>query len=598
MKRKLVLLAALIALLLIPAQAESALMTFPYDQTAMELHMDGAPLELNFDGEIYALDSCEGRFNSALPLYGGNCGSVIEMDVPAEQFSVEDDGAALLLGSVVFDVPYKAELAVYDGNRISGEYTLTGRIDLTDVYTEDIFLPRGADGKPVLVDRVYLLSYERGGETVRSAMPLYIGYDQFDARHADSAAVSATPEPARTVIFDDLRYGENALALHMADEENFIVFDGEKYSLNDDCGSFAEAFPVYGGKTRALYEITVPADRFSVDGDGSELLLGTLSINAPTRAQLTVCCGNRRSGEYFVGETVALSDVYTEDIFLPRDADGKPVVLDRIYLYSYEVSGETRRFALSLYIDYENYAAGHLPVGDGQASEAVSAFATEAPATAAPTEAPATAAPTDAPAETESFSDESESVNTSVIVVLLSIVSMALILISRARNRKAKDAKENQPAAPPTSDETLSRGQELLGRIREEGGRMPDDELNGRIDRLNAVCTQMLAAAEEEPAKAAQLRKFLNYYLPTAQKMVSVLRTVRERGVSSAEVEKARVSTLRGLDLILSACQKQLDNLYKGELLDASADIDVLEQMLARDGFLESDFEKLRKGRE
>ena len=228
MKQKLVLIAVLIALLLIPAQAESALMTFPYGQTAMDLHMDGAPLELSFDGEIYSLDSCEGRFNSAFPLYGGNCGSVIEMEVPAERFSVADDGSELLLGSVVFDVPYRAELAVYDGNRISGEYTLTGRIDLTDVYTEDIFLPRDTDGKPVLVDRIYLLSYERSGETVRSAMPLYIGYEQFDARHADSAAVSATPQPARTVIFDDLRYGEDALALHMADEENFIVFDGEK----------------------------------------------------------------------------------------------------------------------------------------------------------------------------------------------------------------------------------------------------------------------------------------------------------------------------------------------------------------------------------
>ena len=47
----------------------------------------------------------------------------------------------------------------------------------------------------------------------------------------------------------------------------------------------------------------------------------------------------------------------------------------------------------------------------------------------------------------------------------------------------------------------------------------------------------------------------------------------------------------RGIDMVLTACQKQLDNLFKDTMLDVSTDIDVLEQMLKRDGFTESAFD-------
>ena len=44
-----------------------------------------------------------------------------------------------------------------------------------------------------------------------------------------------------------------------------------------------------------------------------------------------------------------------------------------------------------------------------------------------------------------------------------------------------------------------------------------------------------------------------------------------------------------------TACQKQLDTLYKDDILDVSTDIDVLEQMLKRDGFTEGELSQLRQ---
>ena len=81
----------------------------------------------------------------------------------------------------------------------------------------------------------------------------------------------------------------------------------------------------------------------------------------------------------------------------------------------------------------------------------------------------------------------------------------------------------------------------------------------------------------------------MNYYLPTTLKMLATYRTMEQRGVSYGEMKEARETTVRGMNLILTACQKQIDNLHRENMLDISTDIDVLEQMLKRDGFTDSE---------
>ena len=56
----------------------------------------------------------------------------------------------------------------------------------------------------------------------------------------------------------------------------------------------------------------------------------------------------------------------------------------------------------------------------------------------------------------------------------------------------------------------------------------------------------------------------------------------------------ARETTARGMNMILTACQKQIDNLHRENMMDISTDIDVLEQMLKRDGYTENELTGIR----
>ena len=158
-----------------------------------------------------------------------------------------------------------------------------------------------------------------------------------------------------------------------------------------------------------------------------------------------------------------------------------------------------------------------------------------------------------------------------------------------AEQRKKEEAGKIPLTGDPTADQMITAGQEMLQTIRRENAAIPDRELTDLMDNLTIKCEQIFRTVSESPSKAPQVRKFMNYYLPTTLKMLANYRTMQERGVSYGEMREARETTIRGMNLVLTACQKLIDNLHRDNMLDISTDIDVLEQMLKRDGFTDNE---------
>ena len=158
-----------------------------------------------------------------------------------------------------------------------------------------------------------------------------------------------------------------------------------------------------------------------------------------------------------------------------------------------------------------------------------------------------------------------------------------------AEQRKKEEAGKIPLTGDPTADQVITTGQEMLQTIRRENAAIPDRELTDLMDNLTIKCEQIFRTVSESPSKAPQVRKFMNYYLPTTLKMLANYRTMQERGVSYGEMREARETTIRGMNLVLTACQKLIDNMHRDNMLDISTDIDVLEQMLKRDGFTDNE---------
>lgn len=140
--------------------------------------------------------------------------------------------------------------------------------------------------------------------------------------------------------------------------------------------------------------------------------------------------------------------------------------------------------------------------------------------------------------------------------------------------------KEAQPA-PAEAEEGYS-GQ--LRDIRRANDRIADPAISAKIDRLEDLAGKIFRIVEEEPAKKAKASTFLNYYLPTTQKLLDSYADFEEAGVSGGNVSQAKQRIADTMDKIVAGFERQLDQLYQSDVMDVDSDIRVMEQMLRRDG--------------
>ena len=144
-----------------------------------------------------------------------------------------------------------------------------------------------------------------------------------------------------------------------------------------------------------------------------------------------------------------------------------------------------------------------------------------------------------------------------------------------------------KPQAEPVSPEVQQLLQErdrALSEMRRLNDAIQDPTLSQQIDRLEHTTQKIMDAVARSPDKLPQIRRFLNYYLPTTLKLLNAYDRMDATGVEGANIDgtKGRIEDI--MSTICTAFDRQLDALYGQEAMDISTDIDVLEQMLAREG--------------
>ena len=133
------------------------------------------------------------------------------------------------------------------------------------------------------------------------------------------------------------------------------------------------------------------------------------------------------------------------------------------------------------------------------------------------------------------------------------------------------------------ADATIAKGQDMLRQIRAENAAIPDEVLSGQMDELDRLCVQIFKTVSEKPQKASQIRKFMNYYLPTTLKLLENYASFEEAGVSGENLSQAKAKIEKTMDSIVAGFEHQLDELYRTDAMDIDSDIRVMETMLRRD---------------
>ena len=144
---------------------------------------------------------------------------------------------------------------------------------------------------------------------------------------------------------------------------------------------------------------------------------------------------------------------------------------------------------------------------------------------------------------------------------------------------------QEPPAAEPAPEDPLLRERaRALSELRRLDEAIEDEKLSAQIVHLETVTGKIFDLVAEDRDKLPQIRRFLNYYLPTTLKLLNAYDRMGDAGVEGDNVAGTMGRVEEMLGRVVRAFDQQLDALFAHEALDISADITVLEQMLAQEG--------------
>lgn len=152
-----------------------------------------------------------------------------------------------------------------------------------------------------------------------------------------------------------------------------------------------------------------------------------------------------------------------------------------------------------------------------------------------------------------------------------------------------------QPAAPkpevkqePKSAKAAEEEEDdILRQIREVNDQIPDASMTAKIDRIEEITRKILAYQKAHPDREAQLRSFLNYYLPTTLKILRAYAQLDAQGIEGENIGMAKKRIEGMMDQVVAGYEKQLDKLFTDDVMDITTDVEVLENMLRKDGLAE-----------
>lgn len=152
-----------------------------------------------------------------------------------------------------------------------------------------------------------------------------------------------------------------------------------------------------------------------------------------------------------------------------------------------------------------------------------------------------------------------------------------------------KPAAQEAPAAEPSpySPEVQAVIQEGRTALKEMGrlyASIPNPEIRSRINELMSVSDKIIRDAIDDPADVPQIRKFLDFYLPTTIRLLNAYdrMSAQEFGGENITGSMQRIEEM--LDTTIAAYKKQLDALFANQAADIQMDIDTMNTMLAREG--------------
>ena len=156
-----------------------------------------------------------------------------------------------------------------------------------------------------------------------------------------------------------------------------------------------------------------------------------------------------------------------------------------------------------------------------------------------------------------------------------------------ARDSAAEAASEPEKPEVYTSAEiqqVISEGRAYIKTIRDANDAIYDPVISEKLYRMEIIVQKIFEYVRVNPDQVGQLRRFMNYYMPTTEKLVRAYQQMDQETVLGENMTRAKDEIAQTLDTINDAYEKLYDSMHIDVVMDVSSDIAVLKTMFAQEG--------------
>ncbi|MBP5295060.1 MAG: 5-bromo-4-chloroindolyl phosphate hydrolysis family protein, partial [Lachnospiraceae bacterium] len=168
----------------------------------------------------------------------------------------------------------------------------------------------------------------------------------------------------------------------------------------------------------------------------------------------------------------------------------------------------------------------------------------------------------------------------------------------RAETDRQVEAQLRESGLSPAGVQIVMEGRRHLSDIERLNSEIPNPEITEKLQRMASLVRELLAAVTKNPGKAGDLRKVMNYYLPTAKNLLNTYIEIDKLPEKTGENKKTQEDISATLDKLNTSFDNLLKQMQTHEKWNVNAEIRVLNSMLEMEGFQEDPITRpsLRKG--
>ena len=141
---------------------------------------------------------------------------------------------------------------------------------------------------------------------------------------------------------------------------------------------------------------------------------------------------------------------------------------------------------------------------------------------------------------------------------------------------------------PEDLQQILDAGDMYVKKIRECNDIIKDKDITEKLNQMEKIVAMIFREVDLNPKHARKLGMFMNYYLPTTEKLLTEYINLSSRPIIVANIEKTKQEIKNSLTMINKSFEGILNQFFQEQEMDIATDIVTMEAMMRQDGLASS----------